>query len=327
MKKKIVAYCYEGLGNRLDTLIAAAFIAKRYNCELSMFWVSNQISFDIELSDMFDNMKVSILDESEFDSFFKNNSSNMFAMSRNFSNIANYVPLHSCENFNCNVSLQQLDTIDKEIIFIQTCTIPPWCMNEYALKAFYEYFKIKPQLIKPPLAKIGIHIRGTDMFEDLHIKGAGVKKAVDYAIEVAQKHKNQMIFICSDDEQIESSLRQLKEYKFVMYDKVYVEKREAQSDFNKNLNKNGLVYSYSNLNHFEYKGKQFKDITQTNLVRSKEQILGGITDLFALAQVDNLYSYETSKISTFFALAKLIKQLDCFPEFVKRDKKQRNVLL
>ena len=327
MKKQIIAYCYEGLCNRLDTLIAASFLAKRYNCKLSMFWVSKQISFDIESGDIFDDMHVSILDESEFDSFIIKNSNNMFAMSRNFSNIGNFVPLYSCENFNCNVSLQQLDKIDKEIIFIQTCTIPPWCMNEYALKAFYEYFKIKPQLIKPTLAKIGIHIRGTDMFEDLHVKGAGVKKAIDYAIEISQKHKNQEILICSDDEQIESTLKQLKEHKFIMYDKVYVEKRDAQSNFNKDLNANGLVYSYSNLNHFEYKGKQYKDITQNNLVRSKDQVLGGITDLFALGQVEYLYAYETSRLSTFFALAKLIKQLDCFPEFVKRDKKQRNVLL
>lgn len=312
--KQIVAYCYEGLCNRLDTLIAASFLAKRFKCPLSFFWVGNQLTLDATPTDFFDKINGSMLNESDFDAFINKNAKNIFAMSRNISNMGSHIKLYSCENFNCNVSLEDLDKIESEIIFIQTCTIPPWCMNKEAIQAFYEYFSIKPSLIKSPLSKIAIHIRGTDMFEDLHVKGANINKAVEYAISISKKHPNEKIFICSDDESIENSLKSINNSPFVMFDKSYVEKRDKSLTYNDSLQKNGLLVDYkSDIESIEYKGRKFKNITQTNMVRSKEQVLGGITDLFALAQVEHLYCYETSKISTFFFLAQLLKQLKCLP--------------
>lgn len=310
--KQVIAYCYEGLCNRIDTLIAASFLAKRYKCPLSIFWVDKQLSMDVAVTDLFSNINCTLLPESEFDTFIKNNSKDIFAMSRNISNIGTYTRLYSCENFNCNVELEQIDNIQQSIIFIQTCTIPPWCMHYNAIQTFYEYFTIRPELIKPPLGKIAIHIRGTDMFEDLHIKGASVNKAIEFAKQISIEHPNEKIFICSDDEEIEKKLKDISSL-FVMFDKSYVHKRDKALTFNNNLDKNGLIYSYSNLDSIEYNGKEYKNITQTNMVREKEHVHGAITDLFAMAQVEHLYGYETSRLSTFFFLASLLKTTRCLP--------------
>lgn len=291
MPKHIVAYCYEGLCNRLDTLIAASFLANRYKCAFSFFWM-DEICNDIHPSEIFVHMNANLLTQEDFLNFVKTNATNIFAMGRNILNIGDLVHLNVCEQFNSNVSLEILDATDKDIILIQTCTIPYWAVNANALHSFYSRFMINPELIKKPLAKIAIHIRGTDMLETFaKEKGTSVADVVNVAISISQKHPGELIMICSDDEIIEKELQNYVQ--FVMFKKTYVGKINDKNGYNK-------VHE--------------EEINSCNVKRSKDQVLGGITDLFALVQADHLYCYEkTCNNSTFYFLASLIHKLKILP--------------
>lgn len=304
-KKQVVAYCYEGLANRLDTLITAAFIAKRFNIPLNFFWMQNCISNEADVDDLFERVGAKRLDEADFLEFVDTNAPSMFAMARNISRIGSKVQLYSCEAFSCNVSLVDLDMVDKEIIFVQCCTIAPWASNKQGIQSFYNFFSPRKELYKKPLSSVAIHIRGTDMLEDQHVKGASLDHAVAFAHYVSKKHPGSKIFVCTDDSKVAMALQRDP---FVHFEKEYVMKRDETKQFNDGIEQNGLGVDYQTLDTFEHQGKKYKNIVQTNLVRTKNQVVGGLIDLLALSHVEHLYGYETSKFSTFFILASLLKQ-------------------
>ena len=317
-KREVVAYCYEGLGNRLDTLISAAFIAKRYNIPLSFYWIENQISNDANTEDLFETIRAKKLDESGFLQFVDSNASRIFTMSRNISRIGEKLQLSSCESFGCNVSLVHLDEVDKEIILVQTCTLAPWAATSAGIQAFYHFFVPKRELYKAPLAQIGLHIRGTDMLEERHVKGSSVEHAIEFAKKVSAKHPGEQIFVCSDDAVIENALKALPNSPFIMFEKEHVTKRDPKASYNDGLDQKGLGIDYQTLQTFEHQGRQYKNVIQTNLVRSKDQIVGGMVDLLSLSQVKHLYGYQTSQMSTFFLLATLLNKLRVDPFAAKK---------
>jgi len=310
MAGKIVAFCTGGLCNAISGLFVGSWLSKELGVPLCIYWIEGYIALDIGLLDIFDIIDdgICMLKEEEFKEVCARGGCDMLRFAPELPEFG-LCPVYRCrpQRFDIKAvgslaSLKEMCT--GRDVFLNTCELPAYLMVPEVVEATFERFRFKAEHVErvkrfvtdAGVGKVGVHVRGTDILsisgrnmDDIRRFVAGVKGRFDGAI-----------FLCSDDEAVEREYVDDDRLRFYP-GKVYVCKRDEGLGWYHDAGTKHIGVTET----VEFGGKEYKNYSSTNVVRTKEHCIGGWIDLMTLARMDNIVGFVTSGGSTYFRMALL----------------------
>lgn len=319
-KKDAYIFCTGGFTNAINSIVGILHFAKRMRYRVHILWLEGYIANDICLEDVFDlctehqkDLQIEFHNEREFIRRVQHASAVTVACTHN-------INIPCLKGFRGHIvdpriiqTSQQLASITEsyQALFFHTDMLPPFARQQDFLTSFFDTFKFKESLSQEARsfiikhdARVALHIRGTDL---LSTTSYTLNDIESFARSVASNHTHELpIIICSDDEHVERRLAQFPEL-FVSRAKKYVTKADDATSWFEDAGTDHI-----HCGHMVHQGRIYKQYSSFNVVRTKEQILGGIIDLLILAMVNNIYCFHTSATSTYYSFAKLLNQSGLF---------------
>lgn len=315
---KVVAHCTGGLCNALASLIIGCLLSKKMKVPLWVYWIEGYTALDCAVTDLFERGEgdVRLMNAAEFEQVMKE----LGACRRFCGELPELSLSDSYKREPVRHDIRVFGSVDECVRFCQdadvfVCTpeIPGWMVDgdgdgrlHETFDAFFERFKIKDVYMKRVhefihehgIGRVGVHIRGTDI---LSVTRCGVHDVHDFIKNVKLGcPPDTKIFLCSDDELIETAYRD--DDRIVFYrDKKYVCKRDENLGWYHDA---GL--DHLNCASIEYDGKTYKNYSSCNVIRTNEQIRGAWIDLLTLASMEQIVGFVTSNMSTYFKMANLL---------------------
>jgi hypothetical protein len=319
--RRMLVFSTGGLCNALDSVIAASYLAEHLKCKMQLYWIEGYIANDIHISDIFTLRadaaeSTELVDETYFQQFLMDHTADSLAVLAHMKlpelgglpskNPKDFGHVHEVVEW-ANQPLNR-----GKDLFLITDELPQWITNSYmlSLKSFFKRFDMRREYLdaalnfikKHPGLEAGAHIRGTDL---LSVSGTTIEHIKQFAQSLLDTYSADPtcpIFICSDDEQVERTLKEMSP-RFVMHpDKDYVRRRDVNASWFHEASNDHLTCDRT----IEYGDKTYKNYSSINVVRSKKQILGGWIDLLTLAHMKHIHGFITSRNSTYFLMARLL---------------------
>lgn len=322
-KKDVYIFCTGGFTNAINSIVGVLHFAKRMRYRVHILWLEGYIANDICLQDVFDvtindpKDQIEFHNEREFMQRVQNASHAMVACTHNTN-------IPCLKGFRGHVIDPRIVKTAKHLadvtepyhaLFFHTDVLPPFACQRDTVSSFFETFRFKESLIQEAKtfivghdARVGLHIRGTDLLSTTNYTMDDIEM---FARSIVANHANELpIVICTDDEHVDARLSQFPDLFVMRGNKSYVKRaNESTSWFD------DAGTDHIHCGHMVHQGRIYKQYSSLNVVRTKEQILGGIVDLLILAMLNNIYCFHTSATSTYYSFAKLLNQLGLFKLF------------
>lgn len=262
----LVCYCVGGLGNRLRPLASCYEYANQNNIKLLVHWDDQDLRCQCHIKDLFD-IDIELISEEQL------------ATMKDVTIFANSTGIDLDRRINNRTAIPQLEqkyglsgsTLKKyttQNAILYSCFFQgvqgekDFIRNLRPTQSIQAIIDSEIERLKIDKDTIGVHARGSDFFPD----------QTNYIAQI-KKLNTKRIFLCSDEEAMEATVRSKLDIDVVTRNKVFVSKKDA----NKSWAQNTLV--------------------------TKEAAIDSVVDMYLLSKT-NLVIYD--RRSTFAELARLL---------------------